>query len=242
MKPSTSVGADATIRQLTEGIRLPLPPLHRLHVEVISQGLIYIWQRLVDLESNVVAVSDEPGLNSVMVSAINRQLALDDPALKRFAALVERAESGVQTPNYRGDKLELRPDISLPLRARGGDFLHPLVVECKIVDKPHGKTVRLYCNLGLVQFVNGDYSWARQEGFMLAYVRDRSTIANELTKFLRQSLQNAPENFATQCLPKPIGNGADQAESTHDRHFRYVDKAPQNSPGPIAIRHIWVNA
>lgn len=242
MKASTTVGADATIRQLTEGVSLPLPPLHPLHVEVVCDGLLYIWRRLVELEPAAVAVSDEPGLNAVMVSAINRQLALDDPALTRFAMLVARAERGVETTNYKGNRLELRPDISLPLTAKGDAFRFPVVVECKIIDKPRGKTARLYCNRGLIHFVNGDYGWARREGFMLAYVRDGSTIVNSLTPFLHRSLKSEPDNFATLRLPNPVGEGADQAESTHDRSFRYVEKAPNDCPGTIAIRHIWVSA
>lgn len=227
---------------MTEDFPLPLPPLHWLHVEAICQGLLYIWQRLVEMEPEAVAVSDEPALNSVLVSAINRQLALDDPALARFAMLVERAQSGVQTPNYRGDRLELRPDISLPLKARGAALLHPLVVECKILDKPQGKTVRLYCNLGLLQFVNGDYAWARQDGFMLAYVRDGSTTAAALTPFLDKSRESEADNFSTLRLPDPVGEGTDQAESTHDRTFRYVNKPSHERPGAIVIRHLWVNA
>jgi hypothetical protein len=156
--------------------------------------------------------------------------------------LVQRAESGVQTPNYRGDRLELRPDMSLPLKAKGAAFLYPLIIECKIVDKPQDKTVRLYCNHGLIQFLNGDYAWARQEGFMLAYVRDGSTIADSLTPFLRKAAGGATENFAAVCLPQSCGKGADQAESAHDRSFRYVDKAPNDLPGAIAIRHIWLSA
>jgi hypothetical protein len=242
LKQATRVGADATIRQLTEGIALPLPPLHPLHIEVICNGLLHIWRRLVEMEPEAVAVSDEPGLNSVLVSAINRQLALDDPALIGFAMLVQRAESGVQTPNYLGNRLELRPDISLPLKAGKADFLHPLVVECKILDRAERKTVGLYCDRGLIQFVNGDYGWARQDGFMLAYVRDGSTIAQSLTPFLHKSLGNETDQFATQRLPKPIGQRTDQAESTHDRAFRYVGKAANDCPGTIAVRHIWVDA
>lgn len=77
---------------------------------------------------------------------------------------------------------------------------------------------------------------------MLAYVRDESTVAKSLTPFLDRSLKSERDNFATRRLPNPVGKGADQAESTHDRSFRYVEKAPNDCPGTIAIRHIWVNA
>lgn len=242
LKQSTRIGADATIRQLTEGFSLPLPPLQRLQVEVICKGLLHIWQVLVEREPEAVAVSDEPGLNSVLVSAINRQLALDDPDLRAFAMLVQRAESGVQAPNYQGDRLELRPDICLPLKARGPAFLHPLVVECKILDRPQKKTVPLYCKEGLLQFVNGDYAWTRQEGFMFAYVRDGSTIGDSLTPFLSNSMQSGTDDYGTLCLPESVDTAVDQAVSNHRRSFRYVDSASKDLPGAIVIRHLWVDA
>jgi hypothetical protein len=241
LKKARIAEQNAAWRQLTDGIELPLRPLHRLHLETVVEALLYIWQRLADSDLETIAGADEPLVNATMVNTINRQLAEEDPYLRRFAALVRGAERGVETLNYKGDRLELRPDILVLLKGRGGSFLHPLAVECKIIDKITGKTVRLYCNKGLQQFVEGDYGWARQEGVMLAYVRDGSTITGKLTPFLQRSSQRQPDHLATRRLPKAVGNGADQAESTHHRSFRYPGRmVPKDDPGLIMVRHIWL--
>lgn len=240
MNNDEGASREAVLRLLTEGVRLPVAPLHRLHVEVIAKALLYIWQCVVDKLPDIG--SGETSLNTAMINAINRRLSDDDPPLALLATLVFRAERGTESQNYNGDRLEVRPDISFSLKGGGAISLFPLIVECKIIDAPGRKTVRLYCDEGLKRFVDGDYSWARQEAFMLAYVRDASTIADKLIPFLEQTFGKDPDRFATLRLPVPTGPGADQAESQHSRPFRYPDRSPEVDPGSITIRHIWVNA
>lgn len=243
MKKARIAEQNAAWRQLTDGIELPLRPLHRLHLEAIAEALLYIWQRLSETELETIAGAEEPLVNATIVNAINRQLADEDPYLRRFAALAHRAERGVETLNYKSDRLELRPDISVLLNARGDSFLHPLTIECKIIAALSERTVAKYCSQGLLRFVEGDYAWARQEALMLAYVRDGSTIADDLTPFLKQSSSRQPDGLGTQHLPRAAGIGADQAESTHQRSFRYPGRtAPKDDPGPIMVRHIWLQA
>ncbi|AFL73520.1 hypothetical protein [Thiocystis violascens] len=242
MKKDEGASREAVLRLLTEGVDLPLAPLPRLHLEVIAEALIHIWQCVVGELPEAVIGSGETLLNTAMINAINRRLSDDDPPLELLATFVFRAERGTESQNYKGDRLEVRPDISFSLKGRGAISLFPLIVECKIIDGPGRKTVRLYCDEGLKRFVDGDYGWARQEAFMLAYVRDASTIADKLIPFLEQTFGKDPDRFATLRLPAPTGSGADQAESQHSRPFRYPDRSPEVDPGPITIRHIWVNA
>jgi hypothetical protein len=116
-----------------------------------------------------------------------------------------------------------------------------LVVECKILDKPSGKKIEMYCNDGLARFVRGEYAWASLEAFMLAYVRDGSTILSSLSPLLAQSQALKPDVFQTDVLPDLIKHTSMHlARSSHNRTFRYVSQTSQNNPGVIAIWHLWL--
>ena len=141
--------------------------------------------------------------------------------------------------SYDGSHLEKRPDLSIHLTKRSPSF--PLAVECKILDEPSGKKIEMYCNDGLTRFVRGEYAWASREAFMLAYVRDGATILSTLSPLLTQSQALKPDVFQTEALPDSIIHpNLHLARSNHSRNFRYVGQSSQNSPGTIAIWHLWL--
>jgi hypothetical protein len=183
-------------------------------------------------------IADEAALNAMMETQLN-QLADQD---EQFRMLVAAAVRGKETINYDGAWLEKRPDLSLILTdgIRARDF--PLTIECKLIHRAAKKGVDLYCKKGLKRFIDGDYGWARQEGLILAYVRDDSAITTQLEPYLTRHFGKTQDLFATATLPVPIRSSTDQAISQHHRRFRYLDRAPQDDPGPIAVRHIWLNA
>ena len=136
------------------------------------------------------------------------------------------------------EHLEKRPDLSILLSARALRF--PLIAEAKIIDSTKGEN--LYCSQGLRRFLNGEYGWGGCEAFMIAYVRDGSTIAGRLKPYLAQSAQAT--NYAVQNAPIAISTGGcDAARSRHGRSFLYSHMAPPaNDPGPIAVWHLWLEA
>lgn len=220
--------------QLTSGVQLPLPAIPTPILAAIADAIVAAWMRIPEHQA---ATADEPHLNAMMVTQLN-QLREQDQLLETLIAAVVRGE----TINYDGSRLEKRPDLSIILTngVRARDF--PLALESKLIDAVRGKTVALYCKNGLKRFVDGDYGWARTQGLMLAYVRDGSTIAGHLSPFLDQRSRKNPDILCTVSLPTSTSSSvADQAESRHRRRFRYPDRAPDDDPGPITIRHIWVN-
>ena len=136
--------------------------------------------------------------------------------------------------------LEKRPDLSIHLTDRNPSF--PLIVECKLIDASSDKRVKLYCDDGLLRFVRGDYGWATREAFMLAYVRDGSTISSCLGPFLAQNREKQPDIYLTDVLPEAVvESDIYLARSSHNREFRYIDQS-RGSPGAIAIWHLWIGA
>ena len=144
---------------------------------------------------------------------------------------------GKETISFDGSHLEKRPDLSIYLTNRSPSF--PLVVECKLIDIQRRKTVNLYCDDGLTRFVRGEYGWATREAFMLAYVRDESTIGACLRPFLHDSVKKQPDAYLTDALPEPIpATDLPIARSFHNREFRYSGLS--HGPGVIQIWHLWL--
>ena len=99
-----------------------------------------------------------------------------------------------------------------------------------------------YCDDGLIRFVIGDYAWAMQEGMMVAYARDRRTIADHLIPAMRESERMMA--LATEQLPQVLAahkkEGADAETihvSIHRRNFQWPDEKGQATN--IAIYHLW---
>ena len=106
---------------------------------------------------------------------------------------------GKESLSFDGSHLEERPDLSLNLTRR--DLRFPLVVEAKILDAASGKTRNLYCEQGLRRFLEGKYAWGTREAFMLAYVRDGSSITATLNPFLSGTVVDGTPGYLVEELP-----------------------------------------
>ena len=155
-----------------------------------------------------------------------------------------------QVANFDGTHLSKAPDLCIRLRH---DDCEPrmvvsefdaLFVECKPVDRTHSAGGD-YCDEGIIRFVVGDYSWAMQEGMMLAYARDDRTIAGHLIP--EMSKPQRMTALATVQLPQPFdasGVAADaQTETIHiSKHRRSFPWPDEKGPATdITIYHLWHN-
>lgn len=217
------------IAELTRGRVLPVEPIPAVHLEFIADCLLREWRELVRTHS-AQTLSDEVEVNALLCSRLKN---LEDPLWVNLVSGVERSE----VISYNGCRLEKKPDLSLVLTRRRSPF--NLEMECKLIDHPNRKTVRLYGAEGLARFLRGEYAWARREAFMLAYVRDGSVIADRLTPYLARHQQSGSDRYSTEDLPSPVGTRTDLARSTHARNFTYLQQTP-SSPGPIVIWHLWL--
>ena len=223
------------IAELTRGRQIPLDPLPEMNLTIIAEVFARAWDDLLQTQRQTLLSSGEAEVNALLESRLNA--LLDEDAI--WSLLVHGVIRGRESMTYDGSYLEKRPDLSLLLTCRNPSF--PLIVECKLLEEQSGKRIEMYCNDGLARFVRGEYAWASREAFMLAYVRDGSTISSSLNPLLAQSQALKPDVFQTEVLPELIGRPKMHlAQSNHRRNFRYVGQLSQNSPGVIAIWHLWL--
>jgi hypothetical protein len=224
------------IAELTRGQRLPLAPLHEIHLMFIAEVLIRAWNDLLVDRRSILLSGGETEVNTLIETRLNALLEEDE----LWSQLVRGVARGRETVSHNGSHLEKRPDLSIHLTDRSPSF--PLIVECKLIDARSRKKIDLYCNDGLIRFVRGEYGWATREAFMLAYVRDGSTISSWLEPFLAESRTKLPDSYLTNALPESVGESdMHLARSSHNREFRYIGQ-PHDSPGAIAIWHLWIAA
>lgn len=223
------------IFELTKGIQLPLPKISDEILEIIADSIIQAFNEVRHNHTSDVASGTEAEITALLQARLNN-LIQEDFFLSQLVSYVGR---GVESLSFNGAHLEKRPDLSLVLTSSVNNF--PLIIEAKIIDKPNGKTEQLYCDKGLQRFVNGEYAWGNQEAFLIAYVRDNSTINLKLIPYLLKRLITNPFDYQTVELPtlKPTDK---LATSLHNRTFQYIHQNfPNNQPGAISLWHIWLS-
>ncbi len=234
MNPGRIHPREEQVAELTRGQRLPLAPVHETHLKFIAEMLTGAWNDLLEKRRSILLSGGEIEINALIEARLITLLEED----KLWAQLVRAVARGKETVSFDGSHLEKQPDLSIYLTNRSRAF--PLVVECKLIDAPLKKTINLYCDAGLARFLRGEYGWAAREAFMLAYVRDGSTIWSCLKPFLAEAKMIEPDRYLTEAPPESIGGTATHlARSSHARGFHYIGQ-PQKHPGPIAIWHLWI--
>jgi hypothetical protein len=224
------------IDALTCGLRLPLPALDAAHLEIIAEGLHRAFQEVRAVHPTEVASGSEAEVTALVEARLNVATG-QDPF---WGQLVLCAVRGKESVSFDGSQIEKRPDLSIYLSSRTRNF--PLIVEAKILDFATAKTAALYCDKGLCRFLTGEYAWASQEAFMMAYVRDGSSITGQLTPLLAKDMARVQPRYSVQTLPTFTGTQTgDLACSQHIRAFTYLNQAPPTHiPGPISIWHLWL--
>lgn len=224
------------VAELTRDIRLPLPAITEIHLQVLAEGICGAFEDLRIRMPHKLRSADEPEVNTLIETTLNRWIDKDT----LWGQLVDSVSRGKESVSFDGSKLETRPDFSIYLSDRTRRF--PLVVEAKILDAPNAKTVTLYCKHGLIRFVNGDYAWGNHEALMIGYIRDGSSIDTKLKKFLAEDMALTSPKYRVKQLPVHVGSGTlDFAYTQHDRVFVYNCQPQPNNPGPISVWHLWLS-
>jgi hypothetical protein len=237
ISPSLSPRHDQ-IELLTRGLDLPFAALRDEHLSAIADIIVAAWADLLQSHSATLLAGTEAEINALMETKLG-QLLDEHPLWEQMVRCITR---GKETLSFDGAHLEKRPDLSIHLTARNQAF--PLIVECKLIDAPNRKGADVYCDNGLRRFLTGEYGWATQEAFMMAYVRDGTSIASALTTFLVSSMTLTPDPYLIEELPIAVAsNTSDLALSRHGRSFHYPTRTPpRDVPGAITLWHLWMPA
>lgn len=222
------------IAELTRGLALPLAAIDETYLQIIAEGIVQAFQAVRTSQAKTVATGSEAEVTSLLVTRLNRMIEED----QIWRQLVSSVVRGAESLNYNGAHLEKRPDLSIHLSSRAIRF--PLIAEAKIIDAARGE--HLYCNQGLIRFLDGQYGWGGREAFMIAYVRDGTNISCRLQPYLAQAVHTASYAVQTGPTAHPV-NGCDAAQSCHGRSFYYTHTTPPaNDPGIIALWHLWLDS
>lgn len=221
------------VAELTRGVRLPLPPIASPLLSVIALALRDAWEHLTVLHGTALHGKSEPELTALLQARLNNLRN----NRRKFGQIASGVGRGVESISYDGRHLEKRPDLSIFMTTRNANF--PLVVECKIIDHDGGKGVDLYCNNGVLRFVDGEYGWASTQAFMVGYVCDQSSIEKNLVPRLEASAGADHDPLKSQRWPAHDGHTREPT-SEHNRTFEYLNASEHDVPGPITISHIWI--
>lgn len=220
------------IAELTRLHPLPLAPVPGVHVGYILRTIVRVWVDLAGRHAAKLTRDSEVEISALLKTSLCNQLEHD----RRWHQLVRTVTRGEESFSFDGSHIEKRPDLSIHLRSRNPNF--PLTVECKIIDGTSGKGTGLYRTKGVDRFTSGEYAWAASEAFMLAYVRDGSTLSGALAPEL-SPIPLDGMTLAGGSVPPPTA--VDLARSVHERTFRYVGRlSPDDEPGPITLVHLWL--
>lgn len=224
------------IAELTRGLRLPLPEISSLHLNIIAEGLLQAFADIRAQAPVTVASGTEAEVTALLEARLNAMIEVE-PLWGQLVLCVARGKESV---SFDGSHLEKRPDLSIYLSNRNRSF--PLITEAKIIDSAASKTESLYCDKGIRRFVEGEYAWGNREAFMIAYIRDGSSIGTKLTPFLSNAGSRSPPGYLVETLPVAKGSESyDLASSTHGRNFLYSSGLKDISePGSISIWHLWL--
>lgn len=225
------------VAELTRGLRLPLPGVSNVHLEVIAEGLLQAFSDIRAQSPLTVTSGSEAEVTALMEARLNRMIEQDT----LWGQLVLCVARGKESLSFDGSHLETRPDLSIYLSNRNPGF--PLITEAKIMDAATSKTEALYCENGISRFVEGKYAWGNREAFMIAYVRDGSSISTKLVPFLANAMSQTPPDYLVESLPVAVGTGGtDLAHSRHGRGFVYPGPlSPSVEPGSISVWHLWLS-
>ena len=209
------------VAELTRGVRLPLPAVAEVHLEVLAEGLHQAFDELRAEQPVTLASGDENEVTALMEARLN--MLIEKRSL--WGQLVNSVARGKESVSFDGSYLEKRPDLCIYLSDRKQRF--PLVVEAKILDAAKSKTVKLYCDKGVRRFVQGEYAWSNKEAFMIGYVRDGSTLDAHLRPLLAKAMGLSPAGYLVEVLPVHAGSsGLDLARTRHGRDFVYGSQLP----------------
>jgi len=210
---------------------LPQPPLSKSVIRVVLNALTESWAEVCLLYPGETSTS-EVEVSKHLALAFNHR-RLQDVRLRRAVA---NATTGPEMMNFDGAKLQKRPDITVEWKT---NRLSPLIVECKLLDKPTQKTLGLYSTDGIRRFIDGEYAWSEQEAVMVAFVRDDSDVRQltvhlaDTERTLRLMVEQAPSNVVEEDR-RMI------ATTRHGRNFTYPLR-PDALPGSITLWHLWLN-
>lgn len=220
------------------------PSFEGRHLRAIELALREAWQKI---QRHAAQSKEIVSAHEERITHLLREMLHDlwaSGGIEGYnPAIFERPHIGAEFPALSAIKLK-KPDIVFglcgnPRPGTGNGLYDQIFVECKLIAKPK-PTVATYCVDGLRRFVNGSYAWAMREAMMVAYVRSGEklpvALEHEIVKDHQQEALNTKAKLQLCTLTKVEPR---VYISVHERCWSYLDT--RGIPGPIEIRHLWLD-
>ncbi|MBN9070601.1 MAG: hypothetical protein J0H34_03165, partial [Rhizobiales bacterium] len=111
------------VAELTRGLRLPLPEVSSVHLEIIAEGLLKAFRDVRAQSPTTVASGSEAEVTALLEARLNAMIEYD-PLWRQLVLCVAR---GKESLSFDGSHLEKRPDLSL-LLIELSVFLMPICI------------------------------------------------------------------------------------------------------------------
>lgn len=222
------------------------PPFDRRHLRAIEQALRTAWNMLHKNYSTAreLSIAKEERISHLLRDALNKIREKKSGGIRGYdCATFERPQVGAEivTPDGKIRK----PDIVFALSGTprpgvSNGMSDGIYVECKIIQSGTKKNVAAYCRDGIHRFVEGSYAAWMRDGMMVAYVRSSQSLPADLDKTLRIGTMKdylASDGELRRCTLTMIDPRV--YISVHRRDWSYPDS--DQYPGPIEIRHLWLD-
>jgi hypothetical protein len=220
------------------------PPFGDLLLRAIDNALRAAWALLVNdvMEHDTLYNGCEPKITMHLRKKLNH-VRIHGGAKGYNATTFERPQIASEYYDYK-DQTIRKPDIVFALNGapRPGvwdDDYDAIFVECKLITQKSSQNTGRYCNQGLVRFVEGAYGWRMPHGMMVAYVRTEQKLPSALSATFAKASTAAKLNLRgplTVC--KLSATQPRVYVSSHDRTWQLRENV---APGPIEVRHLWLN-
>ena len=210
----------------------PFPAYDDHIINTIERAICYAWELLKSSKSLDLATSHETEITSALQRSIID--VLNENCVEGFVPeIFSQPSRDASVSDYTGHYLEKKPDLTFtiptarPLAVHKGIFF-----ECK----PIGSISNYFGIDGLERFCDGRYAWAMPHAGMIGYVQRTKSPLNA---------KDAVEEKVGAGTLLVLTHGADIRATYHPvwvtTHARNFTLNNGSAPGPISVRHIWLN-
>jgi len=219
----------------------------------IAPSLLVVVQNALSMAWRVLQQEVQAGTFSICAATEDEITERLYMILGEFHAAGEAAISGLSKfetsvregnmRNFDGRHLDKQPDLAFrPLRGQipaANTVPAAIFIECKPIDSTH-PLPSIYCQAGLIRFVNGDYAWAVDRAMMVGYVRNICSLPGGLATCLSDP-QLATELALQGMLQAlaPTASGDPVCQSKHERIFCL--QRSSTPAGMITVHHLWLS-
>ena len=212
---------------------------------IILHRVLACALEILSTDAQPLATMHEDAITSALERVIENRLRQTGEVYGFCIPLFERVTRQHECDNFDGSLQRERPDLFFGIRpddsfrTRIQSDQWGVFAECKPVDAEHYAGSD-YCEGGLARFLRGGYAWAMQDALMVAYARDRRSIASHLIPAMKSRAHlHIQKNVAS--LPGGAcalgGYHEDLHVSEHSRFFEWTDG--RGPACPITVYHSW---